>query len=275
MTLNQIRRIALVWNKILNFGRKGKKRNLSLVDVGASYFLHKPWIPMILSEEAKLVAVEPNTKNLEYLDFLGVGNIEKHGIALASEQGTRILNVTNVDSGSSIFPPDPSREDLIRSPGLSSYLFPARQVNIEVTTLDILLRGNDTYFALKVDTQGAELEILLGASVLLQNHRILAIEVEVSLLSRPIMAGSPTLANLFDFLTANDFELIWLRPTTPTRRNFKKQERQTEADVLFILRKEHVINNGNSSIEAYESVLRAYGLEQELQVLRALLKEKK
>lgn len=273
IVMNFLRQMALAWNKILNFGRRRKTTNLSLVDIGASYFLHKPWIPLIISQSAKLIAVDPNSENLNYLDTLKSAKIEKLGVALASEEGTRVLYVTNVDSGSSIFPPKPSREDLLRSPGLESYLFPVRDVPIEVTTLDKVLESKSDYYALKIDTQGAELEILSGAKEALKNRKILSVELEVSLLTSPIMAGTPDLASILKFLTSHDLELIWLRPTTPFRNNFKNQRRQTEADALFVLRKEYVLGQGMACFEAYEAMLQAYGLGQELQVLRALMDE--
>lgn len=269
--LRRLRRLAFSLQRLANLGKRPSVENLTLVDIGASYFLHKPWIPLILGGRAKLISVDPNAENLNYLDFFPGINAQKVPAALYSESGTRTLYVTNVDSGSSLFRPDPSDEDLLRSPGLHDYLFPFKEVTLEVTTLDLLPSDKDHWLALKIDTQGAELEVLRGASALMRQGRILSVEAEISLLSRPIMSGSPNFSDIYAFLDQYQFELIWIRPTTPIKTSFKAQLRQSEADALFLRRKEHVISSGSTAIGAYRAILEAYGLSQELEVLDAMV----
>ena len=269
--LNSFRRLAYEWQKLLSPSRGSQIESLTLVDIGASYFLHKPWIPLILGGRAKLISIDPNSENLNYLDRFPNIDVKKIPAALSSEEGLRVLYVTNVDSGSSLFPPEPSEEDLIRSPGLYDYLFPLRELTLEVTTLDLVTIENSDFLAVKIDTQGAELEILKGASALLQQGRILSVEAEVSLLSRPIMSGSPTYADISSFLEEHNLELIWIRPTTPVKRGFRHQVRQVEADALFLLKKEIVITSGGNSVRAYRAILQAYGLSKEIEVLEAML----
>ena len=269
--LKVLRRLAFALQRLANLGNRSPVENLTLVDIGASYFLHKPWIPLILGGRAKLISVDPNSENLTYLDFFPRIDVQKVPAALSSESGTRTLYVTNVDSGSSLFPPNPSHEDLLRSPELHNYLFPVREVTLEVSTLDLLPISNGHWLAIKIDTQGAELEILRGASGLLRNGRILSVEAEISLLSRPIMAGSPNFSDISSFLDQHQFELIWIRPTSPVKSNFKTQIRQSEADALFLRRKEQVIDSGSTAVRAYRAILESYGLSQELEVLDAMV----
>ena len=269
--LSSLRRLAIQWQKLRNPSQGRQIERLTLVDIGASYFLHKPWIPLILGGRAKLLSIDPNSQNLSYLDHFPNLDVKKVPAALYSEQGVRTLYVTNVDSGSSLFPPQPSEEDLVRHPGLYDYFFPLKEVALEVTTLDLLAISSSNFLAVKIDTQGAELEILKGASELLRKGRILSVEAEVSLLSRPIMSGSPKYADIAIFLESFNFELMWIRPTTPVKRGFRDQIRQVEADALFLLRKESVIASGGSCVEAYRAILQAYGLSQEIEVLDAML----
>lgn len=269
--LSLVRRLACDWQKLVKRSRGPRIESLAFVDIGASYFLHKPWLPLILGGRAKLISIDPNSENLNYLDHFPNIDVKKVPAALSSEEGLRTLYVTNVDSGSSLFPPEPSEEDLIRSPGLYDYLFPLREVTIEVTTLDFLITKSSDFLAVKIDTQGAELEILKGASSLFRQGQILSVEAEVSLLSRPIMSGSPTYADISSFLESHNLELIWIRPTTPLKRGFRDQIRQVEADALFLLRKEIVITSGGKCVEAYREILQAYGLSQEIEVLEAML----
>jgi len=269
--LQALRRIAFTRQRLANLGKGRPVENLTLVDIGASYFLHKPWIPLILRGRAKLISVDPNSENLSYLDFFPGIDVQKVPAALSTESGTRTLYVTNVDSGSSLFPPDPSDEDLLRWPGLSDYLYPVKEVNLEVTTLDLLLSNKDQWLAIKIDTQGAELEIIRGASALLRQGRILSVEAEISLLSRPIMSGSPNFSDISSFLDQHQFELIWIRPTSPVKNSFRSQLRQSEADALFLRSKEQVIDSGSAAVSAYRAILAAYGLSQELEVLDAMV----
>ena len=269
--LRALRRLAFSLHRLANLGKRPLVKNLTLVDIGASYFLHKPWIPLILKGQARLVSVDPNSENLNYLNFFPGIDVEKVPAALSSETGTRTLYVTNVDSGSSLLPPDPSDEDLLRSPHMHDYLFPVQEVTLEVTTLDLLPSIKDHWLAVKIDTQGAELEVLRGAASLLEQGRILSVEAEISLLSRPIWRGSPNFSDISAFLERYQFELIWIRPTRPVKKSFKSQIRQSEADALFVRRKEHVISSGLIAINAYRAILEAYGLSQELEVLDSMV----
>lgn len=246
---------------------------LDLVDIGASYFLHKPWIPLLTVPGVKLVAVDPNLENLAYLDTFKKLNVKKISKALSSEPGLRTLYVTNVDSGSSLFPPDPSAEDIIRNPGLRDYYFPLEKREIRVTTLDDLMQSSPNFIAAKIDTQGAELEILRGATKLFSERKILAVEVEVCLLNRPILAGSPNFLEVCGHLNNVGMELVWIRPTVPVRKSFRRQHRQHEADALFMLQKEEVVNLGPVAADAFEALLRAYGLTGEIQVLRKMVSD--
>lgn len=269
--LRGLRRLAFSLQRLANLGKRPLVENLTLVDIGASYFLHKPWIPLILRGQAKLIAVDPNSENLNYLDFFPGIDAQKVPAALSSKSGERTLYVTNVDSGSSLLPPEPSEEDLLRSPHMHDYLFPVKEVTLEVTTLDLLPSIKDHWLAVKIDTQGAELEILRGASSLLRQGRILSVEAEISLLSRPIWSGSPNFSDISAYLDRYQFELIWIRPTSPVKKSFKAQIRQSEADALFVRRKENVISSGSTAIGAYRAILEAYGLSQELEVLDAMV----
>lgn len=252
-------------------GRQGQP-SLVCVDVGASYFLHKPWEKLLATGVAKLVAVDPNVSNLDYLDAHRTISFTKIGSALASTVGEKDFYVTNVDSGSSFYRPNPLREDLIRDASMQDYLFPVHHRKINVTTLDTVVVDNGDLVALKIDTQGAELEVLRGGSHLFQNRRVLSVELEISLLSRPVMEGSALLHDVVSFLSSVGFELMWIRPNVQVRRSFKNQSRQTECDALFVLRKEFALEDPQKH-KAYISILEAYGLNKEIEVFESLAEE--
>lgn len=67
---------------------------------------------------------------------------------------------------------------------------------------------------LKIDTQGYEMEVLKGATALLQ--RVVAVQLELSL--TPLYEGSPTLLDMVAFLTAAGFDLFNIVPEFADRR---------------------------------------------------------
>jgi hypothetical protein len=81
-----------------------------------------------------------------------------------------------------------------------------RRLSIPVDTLDALLgREGRRVDALKVDTQGSELQILQGARQALEESVVLA-EVEISFIER--YSGQALAAELLAWMQARGFELI-------------------------------------------------------------------
>src|SRR5688572_2342711 len=80
------------------------------------------------------------------------------------------------------------------------------QQTVAIDTLDALLEREQLRAdALKIDTQGTELEILIGAQKALQDSVVLA-EVEISFIERYL--GQATAATLISWMQERDFQLI-------------------------------------------------------------------
>ena len=73
------------------------------------------------------------------------------------------------------------------------------------TIRDEILRDDDRVY-LKIDTQGYEKEVLLGATNTLLKAS--AIEVELSLV--PLYKNQPLLPELWDLLNGLGFQLVWV-----------------------------------------------------------------
>jgi hypothetical protein len=79
------------------------------------------------------------------------------------------------------------------------------QVDVEVTTLDELVHGQDVRL-LKIDVQGAEAEVLNGAAKTLESTA--ALLLEVTFVSH--YEGDVTFPGLHEQVTASGFELVAL-----------------------------------------------------------------
>lgn len=134
--------------------------------------------------------------------------VEVIGKALSARGGPRVLHVTNVPTGSSLFELD---LEFALEYADRSYFLPMRDVSIETHTLaDALPKQQAPHIdMMKLDTQGAELEILQG----LDDERmrnILSIETEIAM--HRATRGQPTFADVQAFMDARDMELFDLVP---------------------------------------------------------------
>jgi FkbM family methyltransferase len=214
------------------------------VDVGASHFPHTRWLVFLNSDSNCWLAVEPNSENLYYLkSWAWPSKVSACTTGLSQQGGVQTLFVTNVDTGSSLLPPEipDSMRHRIADQG---YFFPVREKRIETITLkDAVgnLPGEAPIFV-KLDTQGTELSILQGAQALFDARRIVGIEMEATLLAQPIMRGSGKFWQASEFLERQGFELLHLKPIpSPPRCNRVRPELNTylnECDAVFALRRD-------------------------------------
>jgi FkbM family methyltransferase len=189
---------------------------ISLVDIGASYFLPNTWRIPLSSELTHLICIDPNKDNLQYLGkTLQRARVTTIPSAVSASGGAKVLYRTNVDSGSSLYQPrEVTPFEMKLNPHLQDYLFPLEKIEINTLKLEeILIKEKVTSpILLKIDIQGAELEILESITSLLMSGQIIGIEVESSLLTEPIMQGSSNFSEVSSFLSSCGFELLNLNP---------------------------------------------------------------
>jgi len=130
-------------------------------------------------------------------------NIQLVPIGLADKLGSGILYLTNEPACSSLYKPD------IRLTENYPALDCARevsQIEVKVSTLDIWTKevGIDYVDYIKIDTQGAELNILKGAAEILPTVRFIEVEVEFN----PIYVGQPLFSEVDLFLREYGF-VLW------------------------------------------------------------------
>lgn len=132
-------------------------------------------------------------------------------IGLSETGGKRTLYMLNCPTGSSLYPVNPASE--FASPD-NSYIFPIREVQIQTRRLDDVLNGQKVAHVdiIKLDVQGAELEILRGLGDERRKHLLLA-EVEVNISNGVTnnigpYEGGPTWGQIDEMLTSDGMRLL-------------------------------------------------------------------
>ncbi len=166
------------------------EQNITIVDVGCRWGVSNIWNNLrprvdIFGFDAD--AEECNRLNIAHRGE-GITFIPK---ALADTAGQRTLYITSEPACSSIYKPDPNLTNNVTE------LFCAREVkniSLDVTTLDSWAKdaGISKIDFLKLDTQGSELDILVGAEEVLRSVRALEVEVEFN----PIYIDQPLFADV-------------------------------------------------------------------------------
>jgi FkbM family methyltransferase len=189
---------------------------ITLIDIGGSYYTPRTWTIPLSVPVVKIISIDPNAENLEFLEdspFRAQKVVAP--FAVSGTGGRRKLFKTNVDSGSSLFKPRPLKplEEKIFN-DIKSYFFPIKELYVETITLNDILRNKNVTepIFLKLDIQGAELEVLQSIESILKSGQVIAIETEASLMSDPLMQNGANFAEISEYLAKLDFELVNLVP---------------------------------------------------------------
>jgi len=195
-----------------------------IVDVGAhrgeTYQVFRTHFP-----DASLHLVEPFPASMEALHSVSKGDehCSLHDFALSKQNGTTTLFVNDSDATNSLYPLE---ENAAKNWQVAS-LQEREQISVEVKTLDDLAKENgiETIDILKLDVQGAEMDVLLGAQRLLNAKKIHLIQME-HIVESTYQTQQP-LHSYLEFLTDKDYRLVDFYK--PIRRNGKL----LQFDLLF------------------------------------------
>lgn len=238
-------------NTIINFFKphlryknfiKKNSNTLVIADVGSTGGLDSRW--QTINDYLKVYSFDPDDRAHNYES----NSNEVFSIALWSEKKKLELNLTNFPDASSVFP--------INNTLLDEYLNSechkvVSSKNIEADKLENVLIGKKPVNFLKIDAEGAELEILKGSEKYLKES-IIGLELEVQFVQRTI--NSPHFSEIDYFMRKKGFQLMVLSKQSWIRKNnlwnINANPQLIWADAVYILNKDKIIDkllNDNKS----------------------------
>jgi FkbM family methyltransferase len=173
-----------------------------VVDAGARYGLHPTWADLRGIAEFHLFEMDEEEAARLKKKYQAEDRITIYPIALYSSDTTLTFRVSEHQALNSVFH---SNEKLLQS---NEYMLRDFTVTAERKTqaraLDSLFSDREIHF-LKLDVEGAELELLKGAKRLLQTS-VLGVRSEV--LFAPVYQDAPLFGDLHRVMLDNGFELL-------------------------------------------------------------------
>ena len=169
-------------------------RALKLIDIGARSGVQAPWTS--LREFVNFIAFEPDQEEYQALQATKRPGDLIFNTALAESVGKRELRLTASRGCSSLY--EPNCEFLNQFPDFSRFDV-EKSVPVVTECLDSLIADGrlDGFDFVKIDVQGAELDILKGGSKSLMDNT-LGLEVEVEF--QPMYKGQPLFADVDQFV---------------------------------------------------------------------------
>lgn len=173
---------------------------LTLVDAGCRWGVPEPWLEA--GSGLRIFAFDADAAECARLQPTAPLNVTYVPTALGNRSGPAQLYLTADPACSSLYPP--SQTALRRFPELS-ILESSGHVDVELKTLESWAaeQAVPRIDVLKLDVQGAELDILIGMGALLDGLRIAEIEVAFN----PIYENQPLFADVDRYLRNTGLEL--------------------------------------------------------------------
>lgn len=176
------------------------------VDVGAHVGRYAVFPARLIGDKGRVYALEPNPETYWALRanvaLNQCDNISVHHLGLAASPGRALLHLyePQFSSWSSLHPHAMTRPDGSRS-------VPSSTVEVTIDTLDCFVRRMEIgqIDLLKLDVEGAELEVLSGATELLAGGAVRHICFEIS--EAPLAASGHTADDVVEFFGHHGFSI--------------------------------------------------------------------
>ena len=174
---------------------------IKVVDVGAG--VHSTscrYQPLIDSKAARVIGFEPNDEAFKQIIPSATGEFQYFPYAIG-DGSDATLHITNLPECSSIYEPNIPLLNMFNS--LSGTAFTVmKKIPVSTRRLDDIPECVDADY-IKIDVQGAELDVLRGAVKTLEHTLVVEAEVEFI----PLYKKQPLLGDLHCFMAANGFML--------------------------------------------------------------------
>jgi len=175
------------------------KKNDVVIDIGANTGYYALRLSSLVGKDGKVIAIEPDlqtfntlTKNCELNNIL---NVNIHNIAISNSNGEITFHQSLFHSGtSSMFVNEEDKSEM-------------NEVIVKTATLDDLIKEKyDKIAWIKIDVEGAELEVLKGSSNVLAKTENIIIEVHEHILKQ----NNENSNEILEILKKNGFKITLL-----------------------------------------------------------------
>lgn len=209
---------------------------LNVADIGARGGIHPRWLPF--QSVLHVTAFEPDPDECALLNRHADSmpyRIRYLPVALGSEDGCgATLHICRDPGSSSLYRPN---HDYVKYFPYGAMLDVMKTQPVILSRLDtVLAREGVVPDVVKVDAQGAELDILTGAGKVLDGVLLVEAEVEFA----PQYAGQPLFADLDQFMRRRGFALrglkrsVWRRDIPDRWRLSARGGQLMHADALYV-----------------------------------------
>lgn len=224
------------------------QNNINFLDVGAAGGLEPRWEK--IKKNLNVFAFEPDDRSFAALDK-SQKNIRYINSGLWSSKKTIKFNLCEDNQVSSVYKPNKKFLDKFPKPDRFRI---KKTLNLKANSADNLIIDKIDF--IKLDIQGAELEVLNGSKKILKNT--LGIEVEVEFVE--MYMNQPLFSDVFLFCKKNNFEFVDF--TNLCRWHKEKHNGFGQiifGDCLFLKSPEWVFNNcDKTNLYAYFKILILY-----------------
>jgi len=199
------------------------------IDVGARGDISSPWLE--LENDSLIVGFEPDTREAKRLNKKF--NYRKYfDIALWSKKTSKDVYINEWESTSSMYKPN---TDFISN--FESRHWEGRVVkfttNVQCDTLDNILDNNIAPNFIKIDTQGAELEILKGSKELLDSY---APMVTCETWCAEVYKNAPLMHEVIAYMNSLGYQVFDMEIAAAWRhgKNSNSKRKAIGYEVLFV-----------------------------------------
>jgi FkbM family methyltransferase len=232
--MNKLRLLYLkkIFSLFFNF-----ENCISLVDIGAQGGLEPRWKG--IDKYINYCGVEPDARSSNLLSkkVTGFNSYTIIPFALWSTSKDLLLNLCRQPSASSIF--KPNKEFLDKFPNADRFDI-QKTAQIRTKKLDEVFNGNADF--LKIDTQGAELEIIKGSV----QHLIRTIGLEVEVQFHKIYSDEPLFHDVASYLETHKFDFIdFIHLKRWGRYKLDNRGQLIFADALFLRSPEFILEKNS------------------------------
>lgn len=246
--------------------------NVACIDIGASFFEHIRWKLFLDNLKTLWIAVEPNTKNLNYLKkWSWKSQLDIITKGISDDGKKKNIYVTKVEGGSSMLRPDYKNSNILRFQSYKDTHFPYEIENFDTVKLsEIIKKISKKDIFIKLDIQGIELTVLREIKEYLISNQVLGVEVEASLLSSTYYRESCKFYEISKFFDELNYDLIFIEVINfeKYKEKFKTSPRvPKECNAVFIPKLDKIIEMKNSKKINLISFLNSYGLFEDIKII--------